>query len=62
MSMLIGAVAGMAIKSQKIDDAYECSKENEQSIHELREIMIRIDENLKFIRTQIEDMKNGKKH
>jgi len=55
--ILIGAVTGMAIKSAKIDEAYTCAKANEQSIHDLREIMIRIDENIKYVRKEIEDMK-----
>ena len=56
-SMLIGTIAGMVIKSAKIDEAYECAKENERAIHDSREIMIRIDENMKFVRKEIEDMK-----
>jgi len=61
LSMLIGAVAGMTIKSYKIDDAYECGKRNEKSIVELREVMIRIDENLKYIRAEIEGLKHVNK-
>ena len=57
-SMLIGAVAGMTIKSVKIDEAYDCGKRNEKAIIELREVMIRIDENLKYIRNEIDGLKH----
>ena len=53
ISLIVGGVAGMVIKSQKIDAAYECAKENERSIHALRETMIRIDENVNFIKQQM---------
>ena len=56
-SMLIGVVAGMTVKSMKIDEAYDCSKRNEKSIHDLREIMIRIDANMQYIRNEIDGLK-----
>lgn len=61
LSMLIGAVAGMTIQSYKIDEAYECGQRNEKAIVELREVMIRVDENLKFIRTEIERLNHVNK-
>lgn len=56
-SMLIGVVAGMTVKSMKIDEAFDCSKKNEKAIHDLREIMIRIDLNMQYIRNEIDGLK-----
>ena len=60
LSLLIGAVVGMTIKSNKIDEAYTISKQNEQSIQELREVIIRVDENMKYIRIELENLRKAK--
>lgn len=60
ISLLIGSIVGMTIKSNKIEEAYTISKRNELSIQELREIMIRIDENMKYIRTELENLRKTK--
>jgi len=58
LSMFIGGVVGMTIKSQRIDEAYECSKQNEQTIHEMKEewikAMAEIRTDLKYIAQELE--------
>ena len=53
LSLFIGVVAGMTLKSAKIDEAFTFAKNNEKSIYALREIVIRVDTNLAYIRTEV---------
>ena len=57
MSMLIGGIAGMTVKSMKIEQAYDKACQNEISIHEIQKMLIKIDTNLEYIKKEIEDMR-----
>jgi len=56
LSMFVGVIAGTAIKNQKLEETYQRCLKNEKSIYDLREIMIRIDTNMEFVKEQIEKM------
>lgn len=59
--LFIGFIGGMAIKNQRIDDAYERTIQNQKSYQELKEMVIVIDENVKFIKEQIAEIKTERK-
>lgn len=58
IGIVFGSIGWAYLKSAKIDDAYECAKTNEQSIYEMKEVLIRMDENLIFVKAQMEEVKS----